>query len=174
MRRMFLIHVIFGAVNVILISGGSGDKVVPLDICVVVVGDAPLFGHVASSAAYDVAVERARQLYPRVFRDVRYQTFYQPGVYQTCEQSAGALLVLVSSLYNSTHQQYERVDSRKLFCLSPGRGENQFTITGTSSLNMFSPITPISYSLIKKNFKIYFKIFLISKNFFNFFNFFRI
>ncbi|OQV22205.1 Atrial natriuretic peptide receptor 2 [Hypsibius exemplaris] len=110
---------IIGGVAVIL-RVVSGTLVVPFDISNIVVGDGELYGRSTTSPAYDVALERARQLYPRIFRDFRSITHYHEGKYASCTDSEGEMLVLLSGLYDSDEREYKGNTSRKQFAISPG------------------------------------------------------
>ncbi|OQV15384.1 Atrial natriuretic peptide receptor 1 [Hypsibius exemplaris] len=82
---------------------GGGDVVVPFNIATIMVGNSSLYGYSTNAPAYDVALERAKVMYPRIFQDYRYMNFSIPTPsYSTCEDTAGEMQVLLSSFFNVT------------------------------------------------------------------------
>ena len=99
---------------------------IPIRIVNIVIGNNDLSGYITSSAAYDVAFEAGRRIYPDLMDNVNRITFYQPGPQvgdYSCADAGTLMGILVTALISNI-SYHDRDDF--VVVLAPGERNLHF------------------------------------------------
>lgn len=77
-----------GGLLLVFFTGVSLTYGFKLNLIAVIIGENPLYGYVSSGAAYDVAYEKVRTIYPHLFVNATRYMIHKPGIYSCVDSAA--------------------------------------------------------------------------------------